>query len=408
MIPLARIVPIAVGVGVLLLALRSKKKRKPNKTKRSELPADACGLFPWMADEVDEAIVAITDTGERDAAVIEEAVARDVYPVTPEGAPQTWPPSSDDVRALCILDRIRIRVNLHLAKLADQDADDDPDDPVPPPGPSKPQTGFAPAPTPCPPGETYDPKTAQCAKPSKPPLKPFEVPVDWPDYPPPAPVDLNLWTDPGNYPTPGKFHQIGGENSGTTLKRIARKALTTAFYLIHNDLELADSLARRSDNWRAYRQLINCSPWNHVLYGAPNEPDTSGFYATPHGESLSMFPVHDRVRERLAAGEQPERRVRDDNRTMPKGGKHAFIWLPPLDEVALFDGNVVAKREHWETGDWMIMPPPEVLTHGVSVESLERTWGCDGWEVQWYEENPNDGTDRSCHPGYRFGPRRTE
>ena len=204
---------------------------------------------------------------------------------------------------------------------------------------------------------------------------------DWPDYPPPGPVDLSKWTDPKNYPTPGMFHQIGGENSATTLQAIARMALTTAFYLTFGDLAVARELAQDADNWRAYREAIECSPWNHALYGSASQPGTSGYYETPHGDQISMFPVHANVEELLAIGEPPKRRVRTDDPRLPAGGRHAFIWLPSLDEDVLANGRVKVKHEHWPTGDFMIMPPPEVLALGVVGVPPRRQWGCGEYET---------------------------
>lgn len=424
------LVPLALLGGGLYLLTRTKKKKTParSKTPESELPTEGCGLYPWLPQAVDEAIATRTDAGERDAEALALHAARSVYATTPEGAPQTWPPSDDDARAHCILGRIRIRVNLILAQIADDDADDD--EPTPEPPPPRPSDTIAPPPGTCPPGYRYD-DVLGCLEIPEPPsdFAPWNYDPDepqpepdppepeggeeWPDYPEPGPVDLEPWTDPGNYPTPGKFHQIGGPNSGVTLKAIARKALTTAFYLVLDDLDAADQLARRSENWRAYRQVINCCPWNHLLYGAPSLPGEVGFYQTPSGDSISLYPVHDHIAQRIANGEIPERRVRDDNRKLPGGGKHAFLWLPPLDELALSEGRVEVKRDYWETGDWMIMPPPEVLTLGISTSSDQRIWGCDGWEIEFYEDDDvgraaTDGGRRLWfHPRARLALRRS-
>ncbi|MCR9165951.1 MAG: hypothetical protein ACE37F_25325 [Nannocystaceae bacterium] len=415
-----KLLPLVLLGGGLWWATRDKKKKSSKaKTPPGELPADSCGLYPWLPQPVDAAITERTNAGERNAEALAMHAARTVYGTTPEGAPQAWPPAGDDARAQCILGRIKIRVNLILAQLADDEADDDEPDPSPPgPRPGTPPLGpdaIAPLPGTCPEGYRYD-EVLGCVEAGppnewapwdsggdrpgpdpEPPIDPEPVePVDppdgsgggdggqvWPEYPPPGPVDLGPWTDPANYPTPGMFHQIGGENSGVTLKAIARKALTTAFYLVLGDLDEADRLARRSENWRAYRQVINCCPWNHLLYGAPSLPGEIGFYPTPSGDSVSLYPVHDHVAQRLANGETPDRRVHDDDRKRPGGGKHAFLWLPPLDELALSEGRVEVKREYWETGDWVIMPPPEVLTLGVTASSDQRVWGCDGWEIEF-------------------------
>ena len=333
--------------------------------------------------------------GERDAEQLALVAARAVYPQMPEGRAQPWPPQAGDLRGLCLLDRIQIRVTLRLAELADDAADDegpegsDPDGPLPtepptgpaPPGPPKPTPD-----TPGLPGPTTGPTIKPPPEPTLPPVdRPTgpEQPSEWPDYPPPLPVDLGPWTDPGNYPTPGKFHQVGGLHSASTLQAIARKALTTAFYLVHGDLETAIALAEKPENWRAYREAINCSPWNHALYGSATQPATSGAYDTPHGDSISMYPAHADVVWQLTNGEPPARRVREDKPSLPPGGRHAFLWLPPLDEVALLEGRVEIKHEHWWTGDWMMMPPPEVLALGVVDVPPGRTWGCGGYETSY-------------------------
>lgn len=250
------------------------------------------------------------------------------------------------------------------------------DEPTPP-GPRPPRPPF-PRPRPIPPPVHEDPIN----------LDPVDLPPiddggdDWPDYPPPAPVDLGSWTDANNYPTPGMFHQVGGDNSASTLQAIARMALTTAFYLTFGDLAVAKELARDGDNWRAYREAIECSPWNHALYGSASRPGTSGYYETPHGDQISMFPVHANVETLLATGQPPERRVRTDDPRLPAGGRHAYLWLPPLDEDVLANGRVKVKHEHWWTGDWVVMPPPEVLALGV-VGVPPGAWGCGDYETTY-------------------------
>lgn len=276
-----------------------------------------------------------------------------------------------------------------LPTLAEDDADDDPGSPEPD------------APTewddpPQMPPETKGPSLKPPARPHDPtewddpdaPIDEPTPPIDpgaWPEYPPPAPVDLSAWTDPKNYPTPGKLHQIGGSNSGTTLGTIAKKALTTAFYVAFGDLEVAMELAERSENWRAYRQAINCCPWNHALYGSANQRGTPYYYETPHGDHVSLYPVHDDVAEALARGQAPRRRVSEGNPKLPAGGHHAFLWLPPLDAAALLEGRVKVEHGHWWTGDFRMMPPPEVLTLGLADVPPGRVWGCGGYETSYDE-----------------------
>ncbi len=387
----------AIGwIGFQLFSKKGKKTSKGSSNVANDPPALDCGLYRWKPVEVDLVLVSALEDGERDPERLALVAARAVYPTTPEGGAQPWPPRSGDMRGLCVLDRIRIRANLRLAEWVDDAVDDegpggsDPDEPLP----SEPPTGPAPPgpPKPTPPGPTSPPDGPGIKPPTRPeephPTGPSDpVGPQWPDYPPAGPVDLEPWTDPGNYPTPRKFHQVGGPHSATTLQAIARKALTTAFYVVHGDLETAIALANESANWRAYREAINCSPWNHALYGSVNRPGSSGAYDTPHGDTISMFPVHADVFGQLTRGEVPQRRVREDRPSLPAGGRHAFLWLPPLDEVALLEGRVEIKREHWSTGDWVVMPPPEVLALGVVDVPPGRMWGCGGYETSYdYEE----------------------
>lgn len=370
--------------------------KKPKKTSAGgeelDLPTLDCGLYPWKPLDVDMSLDLAIVRGERDLERLALKAARDVYITTPEGKPQPWPPHDDDARGHCILDRIRIRANLRLAELAEDGADDDEpaDPPTVPDGPTRPpRTPLAPE----------DPGLTPPSRPEEPPFIDIEDvedidepetpedPGDWPEYPPAGPVDLPKWTDPGNYPTPGKFHQVAGPHSGTTLKAIAIKALTTAFYLVHGDLAVAQELAEREENWRAYRQAINCCPWNHALYGSANQPGTPYYYETPHDDHISLYPVHGDVVWALVNGEAPRRRVSEDNPKVPAGGRHAFLWLPPVDAAELLEGRVKVEHGHWWTGDFRMMPPPEVLTLGLANVPAGRVWGCGGYQTSYdYEE----------------------
>jgi len=397
----------ALTLGLLGYKLFGGKKRKKGSTSiDGDLPTLDCGLYPWKPLHVDSALDREIVRGERDLERLALHAARKVYSETPEGQPQAWPPHEGDARAHCILDRIRIRANLRLAELADDEAEDggpwgsDPDRPLPVDPPTEPAPQGPQEPTPRPPhrpGSTR-PGLLPPSLPEEPPMwddpndpidpEPPTDPGAWPEYPPPGPVDLSQWTDPANYPTPGKFHQIGGAHSGTTLKTIAIKALTTAFYLAFGDLEVAQALAEREDNWRAYREAINCCPWNHALYGSANQPGTPYYYKTPHDDHISLYPVHADVVGALVNGQTPQRRVSEDNPKVPAGGRHAFIWLPPLDAAELLEGRVKVEHGHWWTGDFRMMPPPEVLTLGLADVPAGRVWGCGGYETSYdYEED---------------------
>jgi len=344
-----------VAAVAVLFGSKKKKKKKKNGQKRipepppEEPPYDEehCGLYPWLPDDVDEVTWQLVDQGWDDLEEISIEVAGVVYEVTPEGSPQPWPPAANDARAQCILDRIRIRVNLILAEKADQEADG--------------EAGFEDLPVP-----DYDDE-------------------QWAPYPDPGPVDIESVTHPENYPDPGTFHQVGGPNSATTTKHIAQKALMQAHYSLFQDGEAAKAFADDSENWRRYRDLMDCSPFNDAFLGARHKPGGGFWYDTPTGRQIAMMPVHDALLSKIAYGETLERRVHIDNPQQPPGGEQPAIWLPPLDEEALAEGRVELDPEYWETGDSKILPPPEVLVlvdPELSNIPPNQLWGCMGYELQ--------------------------
>lgn len=343
---------VAVVAAILGSGKKKKKKKKVITGKKVETPPvydeDHCGLFPWLPDDVDEVAWQLVDQGWENLEEISIEVAREVYTVTPEGGPQQWPPPDNDARAQCILDRIRIRVNLILAEKADQEADGEKPDRAP---------------------------------------KPEPVPDDseYGDYPEPGPIDLDTITHPENYPEPGTFHQVGGPNSATTTKHIAQKALMQAHYSVFQDSDAAKAFSDDSENWRRYRELMDCSPFNDAFLGARHTPGGGYWYDTPTGRQIAMMPVHDALLSKMAYGEVLERRVDMGNPQKPPGGQQPAIWLPPLDVEAMADGRVELDPEYWETGDSKILPPPEVLVlvdPHVSNIPPNQLWGCLGYELE--------------------------
>jgi hypothetical protein len=336
---------------------KKKKKKKAEETTDPPPPDNACGLYPWLAADVDAAVWQLIDDCEFDADKLQVEAARIVYSRTPEGEMQQWPPAANDARAVCLWDRIAIRVNLLLAQAYEAEADD---------ACELPDVN----------GEEEEPEEEE------------EEENGYEPYPPPGPVNLIGWEHHENFPEPGKFHQVtyqGGHNSATTLKHIAQKAIAQIVTLVTGDVGLAGEMMDDENIWRAYRDLIDCSPWNHALYGVKHSQGKFA-YDTPHNEQVAMNPVHDEVRNMLAQGESPARTLTGPG-SHDGGGRFAYLWLPPLDIDALVNGNVVrVDQEYWSSGDSKIMPPPEVLALGVLNVPSEKLWGCLGEELAFGAE----------------------
>lgn len=375
------IVP-AVVVGTVLLfgasAARAKKKKKKKAKKKPDyacaederfdaeanqcVPADddgpqwpegGCEAFPWLGPEVDDVLrELVCEHGLRSVELLKLRAAQEVYPITPEGDPQDWPPAADDARALCIWDRIGVRVMFMLEYCPEEEGDGPAPEPEPEPEP------------------------------------------DYPPYPDPQPFDPTPWEDPGNYPTPDRFHQVyfrggdesywpkghPGRNSGS-FKYIAQKAMYTAGYIMTGDLDLAREIGDDPEIWKAYLTLINCSPWNQAVYGQPETRDQYHYGFLPTLDQISFNPLHADVRKLITEGKPIRRSLTGLTSHDGTGGNHAYLWLPPIDYAALAQGEVKLDPAYWPTGDSKIMPPPEVLALGLQNVPQNRAWGCLGFEA---------------------------
>jgi hypothetical protein len=305
--------------------------------------------FEWNAGDVDSATWTLIDAGLLDADDLQREVAVALYPTTPEGETQPWPPANADDRAMVLWERLAIRINFALAEWAEQQVNE-PELPTP---------------------QANDTAIGHGAH--------APLPI-------PGPVDVRTWENPDNYPQPGTFHQVyfqGEHNSGHTLKHIAQKAIAQAVMLLTDDAELAQAMSDDPEIWGAYRALIDCSPWNHALFAVRHGSGPSG-YDSPTGEQVSLAPLHDDVRAALAAGRSPRRAITGPS-THKGGGHFAYPWLPPVDGGALLEGVVRIPSKLWDSGDIRLMPPPEVLAL-VPFVPLTRWWGCEPNEVQWPAE----------------------
>jgi len=212
---------------------------------------------------------------------------------------------------------------------------------------------------------------------------------------------------PTNYPTPGTFHRVqwgdifGGQGSA---KNLAWACLYEAGYAAAvevggaNDEEaraFAKSIASKGANRAKYRDLIQCSAWNDVLYGTwgyGSDPQPG-----PHGRAITLLPIHADNRERILSRESPIRNIHMRKASdKGKGNAHAidpeyrdgyeYLWMPALNLVALWEQRrITSEGMTWDDGSSMMNPPPEIWDLGVEVledPGLD-TYGCLEGENTW-------------------------
>jgi len=92
---------------------------------RHRPPIEECDIFPWMPEQVNDAIMAAWNQhGMRTPEDLATHALTDVYPTTPDGMPVSWPAEPDDCAAVrAIEERVQIRAALVLADKRDEMAE---------------------------------------------------------------------------------------------------------------------------------------------------------------------------------------------------------------------------------------------------------------------------------------------
>ena len=213
-----------------------------------------------------------------------------------------------------------------------------------------------------------------------------------------------VYEHPNNYPTPGLFHQVGwgdlfgGKNSAHNLAWAAlyEGAYAAAVEIGGEDADGAHAFARavanKGSNRARYRDLIQCSAWNDLLYGTWGYSSKSK--AAPHGRAIRLLPHHAANRDLIFQQQSPMRNIKMKTPSdKGQGGGNAidneyrdgyeYLWFPALNLQELWDtGNITSEGMVWEDGSSMSNPPPEIW--GLDVDVLENpglsSYGCEEGE----------------------------
>jgi hypothetical protein len=195
-------------------------------------------------------------------------------------------------------------------------------------------------------------------------------------------------------PTPGYLYQVRAHDhfmgDGGVLARALHQAVLDAAQSKHWPADKAqahaNALAADAKARLAYLTIIQCGPWNDAMYA------TWGYgpadLPAAHGRAIRLMPRHDRVSDRLAAGQPP---IRTLDRGTPSdkgsgsatgaGDQYELLWLPPLRSDALLDPTrvrqVVTEGLMWADGSSKYDPPPSIQALGIA-NAPAGPWGCTG------------------------------
>ncbi len=181
---------------------------------------------------------------------------------------------------------------------------------------------------------------------------------------------------------PGGFYQV---KSGDRLNKIAEAAIEAAVTYRAEQLgaspaEIYSLTSSAVASYRtAYREAIQCSPFNDSLYSEWAYPANA--LPGPGGRALRLRPKHFDNFARMSAGEPPARNVRwgaPTDPTPPRTSSRApvfgdetsysLLWLPGIDLDLLVTPDLqlgALETPEWPNSVWgQIVPPPPIMQLG--------------------------------------------
>lgn len=216
-----------------------------------------------------------------------------------------------------------------------------------------------------------------------------------PKGPNPKIRDLDDYYNP-EWPDPGKFYPVSGQDSDGLYGIAWRWFYTSLFLAAKNAGGLDDEAARE---WAAERvgskgaaqaeraDVILCAAWNDLVYGsyAVASKNRRG----PHGRGIDLVPQHADNWQRIGQRKRVRRNVYlsapgtvGTPRNAGEGdAKLPLLWMPRLSDQVLWSsgGQTLKAGGSWADGSSMFFPPPVVMNLGVddATDSASLSvWGC--------------------------------
>jgi len=216
---------------------------------------------------------------------------------------------------------------------------------------------------------------------------------------PPAPADVDMSQLTSSDPFPGRFYQV---KQGDYFNKVSKEAIYNAALtqlemmapLMPQAEKNAIASSIKSDGWGTYRELIQCSPFNDMLYG------TYGVGASPfkgmNGRGFRFLRKHADNYTRIDQGDEPIRNIQWGTPNGPKAqgvnagpgfNRYELLWMPGISYPALINPNFTfgaVELAQWPAWEWsQIVPPRAVWDRGftdLAGDNDPNVYGCDEYE----------------------------
>ena len=220
-----------------------------------------------------------------------------------------------------------------------------------------------------------------------------------PKGPNPKLDDLDRYYN-ADWPDPGKFYQVGRQDTDGLYGIAWRWFYTCLFLAARNAGGLDDEAARQWAQARVgakgnaqgkHADVILCVAWNDVLYGS--YVVASKNRRGPHGRGIDLVPQHAANWQRLRQGKDARRNIRlgtpgtvgTPSNVGQGDAKLPLLWMPRLDDQRLWDSDGAALKTAgtWADGSSFGFPPPVVMKRDIDDATGSATlqvWGCGSGE----------------------------
>lgn len=227
-------------------------------------------------------------------------------------------------------------------------------------------------------------------------------PIVEPTGPDPRIKDLpGFYND--EWPDPGKFYQVGGQDSDGLYGIAWRWFYTCLFLAARNAGGLDDDAASA---WAAERvgskgvaqaeraDYILCVAWNDIVYGSYTVASKNR--RGPHGRGIDLVPQHGDNWRRILDSRRVLRNVylgtagaEGTPRNAGAGdARLPLLWMPRLDDQALWSsgGSTIKAAGTWANGWSFYHPPPVVMKLGILDATQSAglgVWGCGEGQIDY-------------------------